>query len=231
MKQDGIADPGKRDSETGGYRLILNAGIPLTGDLNSVQGRKLLGFRNPADPIYNGVRFTMIRQWQGQDISCLNLTKPNSPTILGLPPEMTQRGGFIPHDSIDNKARFWSILDTDQGGKIPVIADSDTLEYVLQTELKGTVPISDQLGVPRQLELAGAIAHSIFQGQLLMSDANFRKLFPAQSGFGVVLSRYPGSDGNPKMTAERRSRRPNSPISSVPNSEIIPSALTPPSPG
>jgi ABC-type antimicrobial peptide transport system permease subunit len=99
---------------------------------------------------------------------------------------------------VDKKIPFWSILDSDQKDNIPVIADSDTQEYVLQMELGGIIPITDQLGVPRKLELAATIAHSIFQGQLLMSDANFLKLFPAQNGFGVVLIDIPRGKNTPQ---------------------------------
>src|SRR6185437_5880655 len=148
--------------------------------------RKILGFKKPEDPLYTGVHFTMLRRWAGQDISCLNLTKPNSPTILGIPHTMIERGGFIPGDSIE-KGKLWTLLESDQGAEIPVICDSDTQEYVLQIPLGGTIPITDQLGTPRKLKLVATIAHSIFQGQLLMGDANFRKLFPAQSGFGMAL--------------------------------------------
>ncbi|HZL34617.1 MAG TPA: ABC transporter permease [Tepidisphaeraceae bacterium] len=194
MQQQGIKDPGRRDSPTGGYRLILSAAIPLTGDLNTVEGRQLLGIREPRNPLWRNVHFTALRRWAGQDISCLNLTKPSSPTILGVPPEMIERNAFIKGDAITTAKNPWQLLDSDQGEEIPVIADADTQEYVLQVPLKGTIPITDQLGRPRKLVLVATIAHSIFQGQLLMSDANFRKLFPAQSGFGVVLIDVPGSN-------------------------------------
>ncbi|HZK80049.1 MAG TPA: FtsX-like permease family protein, partial [Humisphaera sp.] len=187
LKQEGVNNPDDRNSETGGYRLILSAGIPLTGDLNTVEGRRILGMRQPDDPIYAGVHFTPLRQWAGQDISCLNLTKPTAPTILGLPDTMIKRGGFAPGDALSKTDNFWKLLDSNQGEEIPVIADSDTQEYVLQIELGGIIPTTDQLGVPRKLKLVATVAHSIFQGQLLMSDTNFRKLFPAQSGFGTVL--------------------------------------------
>ncbi|MDB5299788.1 MAG: hypothetical protein JWO87_1451, partial [Phycisphaerales bacterium] len=82
---------------------------------------------------------------------------------------------------------FWDSLDGNQGDEIPVIADADTQEYVLQIPLGGTIPITDQLGRPQKLKLVATVAHSIFQGQLLMGDANFKRLFPAQSGFGMVL--------------------------------------------
>ncbi|HWE02956.1 MAG TPA: ABC transporter permease [Tepidisphaeraceae bacterium] len=204
LKQNGVLNPDDRNSEAGGYRLVLSAGIPLTGDLNTVEGRRLLGIRDPNDPIYAGVHFTPLRQWAGQDISCLNLTKPTAPTILGLPAAMIQRGGFIPGDAISNTGNFWTLLDSDQGDEIPVIADSDTQEYVLKIELGGAISITDQLGVTRNLKLVATVAHSIFQGQLLMSDGNFRKLFPAQSGFGVALIDL--GDVAPGERADRQSQ-------------------------
>jgi ABC-type antimicrobial peptide transport system permease subunit len=194
MRQNGTADPDRRDSETGGYRLILNADIPLLGDLNSVEGRRILGIRAPNAPAFNGVHFTPLRMWHGQDISCLNLTKPSSPTILGVPKEMIDRGAFIQGSAISNVKNVLTLLESDSAdATVPVIADADTQEYVLQIPLGGTLTITDQLGVQRTLKLVGTIAHSIFQGQLLMSDANFRRLFPAQGGFGLVLVDMPGA--------------------------------------
>ena len=87
---------------------------------------------------------------------------------------------------------FWPMLQSDQGGEIPVIADADTQEYVLQIGLGDTIAITDQLGVPRKLKLVATVAKSIFQGQLLMSESNFLKLFPAQGGFGTRADRRTG---------------------------------------
>lgn len=206
MKQDGSANPDRRDSETGGYRLILDAAIGLGGDLNTVQGRKLMGITDPENPLYAAAHFTSLRRWAGQDISCLNLTRPTAPTILGLPREMIDRGGFIPGDALNPGANIWKSLEqTDPDGATPVIADSDTQEYVLQIPLGGTIDITDQLGVRRKLKLVATVAHSIFQGQLLMSDGNFRRLFPAQSGFGTVLIETDAAHQEPlarKLSAE-----------------------------
>ena len=44
----------------------------------------------------------------------------------------------------------------------------------------GEIDIVDQPGQPRKLKVVATIKHSIFQGQVLMSDANFRKLFLLQ---------------------------------------------------
>jgi ABC-type antimicrobial peptide transport system permease subunit len=189
LKEKGVKDPDNRQSGTGGYRLILTAGIPLSMDLNTAEGRKLVGMKpdEANDPIFNNAHFTMLRRWAGQDISCLNLTRPNSPTILGLPPEMIGRGGFVAGKDND----LWKLLesprDSNPDAPIPVIVDGDTAEYVLKISQGDIITITDALNIPRKLKLVATISHSIFQGQLLMSDANFRLLFPAQSGFGMAL--------------------------------------------
>jgi len=38
------------------------------------------------------------------------------------------------------------------------------------------------------------ISHSIFQSELLMGEANFRRLFPGQSGYGVMVIDCPKDD-------------------------------------
>ena len=53
--------------------------------------------------------------------------------------------------------------------------------------LKSEIELTDGQGVKRKLELVATLAHSLFQGELLMGESNFRKLFPSQSGFGTVL--------------------------------------------
>ncbi len=70
---------------------------------------------------------------------------------------------------------------------IPVIADDETAHYILKLGVGETLTIRDQSGRPRRLRLVATLAGSIFQSELLMSEANFRRLFPFQSGFGVVL--------------------------------------------
>ena len=47
--------------------------------------------------------------------------------------------------------------------------------------------ITDQTGRRRNLRLVATLAHSIFQSEMLMSEGNFRRLFPRQAGFGAVL--------------------------------------------
>jgi hypothetical protein len=135
-----------------------------------------------------------MRRWQGQDISCLNLTQPTTPTILAVPPELMQA------PDKDHKHRFtfaqgggenpWLLLNEPQSdGSFPVIADKNTAQYILHLDSLGkTIEVPDAAGTPRTLKLVATLSDSIFQSELLMSEPNFRQLFPGVDGFGVVLA-------------------------------------------
>jgi putative ABC transport system permease protein len=187
MRQGAAPASDARISGTGGYRLILQSGIPMYGDLNTLQGRKLAGIREPADPLWSQADFTSMRRWAGQDVSCLNLMRPTAPTILSVPPKMVQRGAFTFASQLAPAQNPWMLLDSDQGDSIPVIADDDTAQYILKLPLGGMYAITDKLGRERKLILVATISHSIFQGELLMGEGNFRKLFPATDGAGMML--------------------------------------------
>lgn len=178
---------------SGGYRLIATAGIPLLGDLNTQQGRRILGMTDAADPMWDGVHFISMRRWKGQDISCLNLTQPTTPTILSVPPQLMQA------PDKEHKHRFtfaegagenpWLLLNEPQSdGTIPIIADANTAQYILHLDSLGkTIDVPDSGGISRKLKLVATLSNSIFQSELLMSEANFRRLYPSVDGFGVAL--------------------------------------------
>ena len=206
FRQGAPSDTGKTTSGAGGYRLMITAGIPLLGDLNTRQGRELLGITDPSDAIWKDVHFVSMRKWAGQDISCLNLTRPTTPTILSVPSEMTQapnakdkhRFAFSP-GSPDNP---WLLLDQAQSdGSIPVIADENTANYILNLQVGNTLTVRDSGSIDRQLKLVATLSNSIFQSEMLMSEANFRRLFPTQQGYNVVLAECPAAEMTPLQQA------------------------------
>jgi ABC-type antimicrobial peptide transport system permease subunit len=191
LKQGEPQDTHVKSSGAGGYRLILQAGIPLTGDLSTPRGRELLGVSDPKAALWNRVTFAPMRTWAGQDVSCLNLTKPDSPTILAVPSARAWKDRFTFARKLHDSSNPWELLDESTGdpNTIPVIADDETAQYILKLGLGDTLdkPILDQRGVPRKLKLVATVSHSVFQSEMLMSEANFLRLFPAQGGFGTVM--------------------------------------------
>ena len=190
MREGPPDDTHEKSSGAGGYRLILQSDIPLMGDLGSRRGRDLLGVQPPDAPLWDRVGFTSMRTWAGQDISCLNLTRPNSPTILGVPHAMVERGGFA-KDPNNPLALLERPVENDE---VPVITDGETAQYILKLGVGDTMPINDQHGTPRKLKLVGTLSHSIFQSQMLMSEENFLRLFPSQSGYSTVLIEVGAAD-------------------------------------
>ena len=71
-------------------------------------------------------------------------------------------------------------------GAIPVIADANSMTYVLHHKLGEDMTITAG-GRPTQLRFVAALDDSIFQGELVMSQANFLKLFPEQEGYQSLL--------------------------------------------
>ena len=194
MQKDKAEDTGDKTGGAGGYRLIARAAVPILSELNTIAGRSQAGFREADAAIWTHVKFTQIRRRAGQDISCLNLTKATSPTILGVPPGFVARQAF--YDPASEKVNPWSLLEQpinegSSGDFIPVIADAETAAYILKLSIGDSLAITDQRGRKRELRLVATVNHSIFQSEMLMSEGNFRELFPAQSGAGTLLVECP----------------------------------------
>ena len=199
MQQQGAGDTGDKDSGSGGFRLIVQSAVPILHDLNTPAGRASAGIigNDPFDD-WAKVKFIALRRWAGQDISCLNLTRPTAPTVLGVPPAMIARGGFSFASQIEKADNPWTLIDRPiENDVIPVIADNETAAYILKLGLGDTFDIADQQSRPRKLKLVATLSHSIFQSELLMSEANFRTLFPAQAGFGTLLVDAPPANVEP----------------------------------
>jgi ABC-type antimicrobial peptide transport system permease subunit len=196
MRQGEPTDTADPHSGSGGYQLIVDSQIPLLGNPATEQGRALLGFRQPADPMWNNVEFLAFRRRAGDDVSCLNITQAINPSITAIPHALVTRGGFRFADS-GNVSNPWELLerrDADGGDAIPMIADDSTAKYILHIGIGDTLDVVDASGAPRRLRLVATLTSNVFQGELLISEANFRELFPADSGFGVLLVRVQPAD-------------------------------------
>ena len=73
------------------------------------------------------------------------------------------------------------------GGVIPAVADDPTLQWALHKQLGDEIEVLDEAGRTVRLRLVGRINSSILQGSVLISDANFRRLWPSSSGFRAML--------------------------------------------
>lgn len=178
-------------SGSGGYALLVESLVPVVHDPNTDEGRSALNLFD----LDKAARFEPFRLLPGDDASCLNLYEPRNPRILAPTDSFLASGRFAFQSSLGataaERANPWLLLNrADMGDAIPVIADANSLTHVLHRKLGEDLVIPHGAGHIR-LRLVAALRDSLFQGELLMSQTNFRKLFPEQEGYRFFLVDVP----------------------------------------
>jgi hypothetical protein len=189
----GDRDPGHDPkSGAGGFPLMAESLLPLVHDPNTAAGREALNISNDQA----ATSFTRFRLRPGDDASCLNLYQPRNPRILGATTEFIQSNHFTFQKSLagtaEETANPWLLLNQKlEPDVVPVIADANSMTYVLHLRVGDEFVLNRSEG-PVRLRLVGALADSIFQSEMLMSEENFVKLFPDQAGYRYFLIDAPG---------------------------------------
>jgi ABC-type lipoprotein release transport system permease subunit len=189
FRKSGGAIDADRHSGTGGFALIADSELPLLYNPNEAAGREAL-IVQASD--FDSVRFTRFRLRPGDDASCLNLYRPTNPTIVAPEAGFIEAGRFGFAASLAStdaeKANPWLLLRRQASdGPVPVIADATSLQYVLHAKVGDTFSMDVGASQPLQLQFVAALADSVLQGQLIMAEENFVRLFPAQQGYRFFL--------------------------------------------
>jgi ABC-type antimicrobial peptide transport system permease subunit len=179
MQTDLEAQSHLRASGTGGFALVAQATLPILDD--------------PLEELDStDVSSTKIKVRDGDDASCLNLNRAQSPQLLGVHLEdFVQRGAFT--KTPDENA--FSLLDLElEEGMIPaIVGDSNTAMFNLKKKTgvkNGDVLLyQDESGNEVKVKLVGTIPTrlSVFQGSILISDESFTRIFPSEDGYRMFL--------------------------------------------
>ncbi len=165
--------------------------LPIAHDPNSEAGREALNITADSNPSLGDVHIERFRVRAGDDASCLNLYQPASPTIMAPTADFVASGRFSFQESLgandQEKNNPWMLLDRElEDGVVPVIADANSMTYVLHLKLGDEFVLSRNGGRSR-LRLVAALSDSIFQSELLISDKSFLRLFPDEGGYRFFL--------------------------------------------
>ena len=207
----------KRDGGSGGFALLAESDVPIYQDLLEGKGRQEV--RDALERRYRAqdnataaarltaaeqtlapVKIAPFRVKAGDDASCQNLYQPGRPRLLGVPPAITARGGFqfvgvVSDATPEEHANPWKLLDRPQpDGAVPVFGEANSVMWMLKKGLGDEVILPgerDAAGQPVRLRIVGLLKDSVFQGELLMSEANFLRLYPTQEGFRLFLIETP----------------------------------------
>lgn len=167
-------EPNVRSGD-GGFRFLAQSDLPLH-----------------KDDLPDQAGVFPLRVKRGEDASCLNLYRPSEPTLLGVPRALIERGGFAFQGTLAEtdaeRENPWLILERDfADGAVPVFGDLNSVMWILHLGLGDTLEIEDGLGRKRKLLIAGLLPRSVFQSELLMSEAALLGLYPDSSGYNMLL--------------------------------------------
>jgi putative ABC transport system permease protein len=180
------ADP---NSGTGGYVLFAESELPLLHNPNEPGGREALLIQAPE---LAQVRYTRFRVRPGEDASCLNLYRPTNPTLIAPEAGFIESNRFTFASSMAEsdaeRANPWLLLRRQfEDGSVPVIADATSMQYVLHVAVGDTFSIDTGGARPLVLRFVGALRDSVLQGELILSEDAFVRLFPEQQGYRLFL--------------------------------------------
>jgi ABC-type antimicrobial peptide transport system permease subunit len=186
-------------SGSGGFPLMAESLLPIVHDPNSRDGREALniGDATGSTSLANAT-LMRFRLRPGDDASCLNLYAPGNPRVLGATEQFISSNRFAFQNSLANsneeKANPWLLLNRElDRSAVPVIADANSMTYVLHKKLGDELVLSRNEG-PVRIRFVGALADSVFQSELVMSEKNFLRLFPDQPGYRFFLIDAPAHD-------------------------------------
>ena len=162
-RHDPRDDAEKKTSGSGGFALWGESALPIY---------------TPLDAEVTGASVVALRVRDGDDASCVNLNRAQTPRILGVDPKAL--GGRFGGD--------WNALvKTDPDGAIPAIGDTNTVVWALGKKPGDTLDYLDDKGVTRKIRIAAVVPNAVFQGSLLIAEDHFVRLFPERAGYRAFL--------------------------------------------
>jgi len=181
----------QKGSGSGGYALVAESDVPLQQDLGREADRHELGFPAAAVETLRETAVTAFRVLPGDDASCLNLYRPERPRLLGVPPGFIERGAFTFREHAElgpGEDGPWRLLQRPLGpGVVPAVADFGSATWILHLGLGDELTIDDERGEPLRLRIVGLLERSLFQSEILISEASFLEHFPGRSGDAYFL--------------------------------------------
>lgn len=180
----------RRESGSMGFALYAQSATPIPGRLLDAKGLESLG----ADASkLKGVNIVPMRLREGDDASCLNLNRAQTPSVLGVDPaRLRGRGRPRTPWGGDDGMDVWKMLDEppgreSEGADHNAFADEATLMWGLGKSLGGRAPTHDERGAEVVLALSGSISQSPLQGYLILGDKSFVDMYPNITGYRVFL--------------------------------------------
>jgi len=192
FRLDAVRDADARASGTGGFALVGEATFPVVQDLNTAEGLELFAL-DQRD--LSEVAFVPLRVRDGDEASCLNLNRARQPRLLGVDPTLlANREAFVFAQVAKglDRDQGWNLLRSTEGADsrsevVPAIGDLNSILWAMGRKVGDLLTYTDERGRAFQVQIVGAVANSILQGNLLIDERAFLRLYPSEPGYRMFL--------------------------------------------
>ena len=171
------------EAGTGGFTLMGSSTLPIYEDLNTLSGQDAHGL----DPLPEGGEIVSFRVRQGAEASCLNLNRAQQPRLVGVnPARLIAREAFV----FTKKGNWGMLEETLDDGTVPGIADMNSAMWAMGKKLGDTVIYPGADG-DLKVKLVAFLQGSVLQGNVIISEDNFKKAYPDAGGYQMFLIDLP----------------------------------------
>src|SRR5205823_3545239 len=129
-------------SGTGGFAALGASALPVAQDLNTQSGREFFGLDAKE---LEGVSFVPFRLRDGDDASCLNLNRAQTPRLLGVNPQLLQaRGAFTFAKlaaGVSAESPWLQLQRAEEDGAVPAIGDLNSILWALGKKVGDTLSL------------------------------------------------------------------------------------------
>jgi putative ABC transport system permease protein len=184
LNRRGFTDSRQLLSGTGGYSLWCESSVPVYHNIATPQGRDKLVLNG----LPEGTQVLQMLRYAADDASCLNLNKVSQPTVLGVDMDILKDSEFkILRSIYPDGVSVFDTVQTAVDSVYPVLIDETVLTWGLMLKPGDTIHYESGTGRKVSLRLAGVLANSVFQGNILLDKKLFSGIWSEITGSEILL--------------------------------------------
>ncbi|MAF22879.1 MAG: hypothetical protein CMP26_09815 [Roseibacillus sp.] len=179
----------EKESGAGGFGFWIETTSPINRAADAKKDPDYFELGDLRDILGAIVPF---RMGVGDDASCFNLNTAARPRLIATDTRaLAERGSFTLKavSKGANKEDGWKLLGQRAEPRVlPAFVDETTMMWVLKKKVGDRITYQDERGKDFQVEIVGALADSVFQGNMIVDESAFLRLFPSQEGYRLFLA-------------------------------------------
>lgn len=184
FQKHGGGDWQKRSAPSGGFAFWIETTTPVHRSSASDSTADILNLGDQRGKLGDILPF---RIGTGDDASCFNLNSVTRPRLLATDTSaLNQRGSFTIKSTAPGIEPTWKSLR--EGDTIRAFIDETTLMWVLKKKPGDRIDYTDEQGNAFQLEIAGTLTASVFQGSFIVDEQRYLERFPSTGGYQLFLA-------------------------------------------